>query len=239
MENLNSLDSSSRPESVTQTAHLDTDLSARASEAKPQLLVVPTQSLVDEKINIVVKGLSPGQPITLTAKLTGDSKEEFESYGHFIANEAGRVCAAETPSLSGTYTGVDCMGLLWSMKLSSGQRKGQRLSKKDVTKPYYVQLQLFDGHVEDFAGKDLQPIRSVTFEKWYMTNGVRRIPVREGRLRGTLFVPPGKGPFPGKLKRPTVVNALFFLLRKTFYLNMGTGSRHPEVNNVLTRRIVA
>jgi len=29
---------------------------------------------------------------------------------------------------------------------------------------------------------------------------VRRIPVRDGRLRGTLFLPPGKGPFPGKLQ---------------------------------------
>ena len=31
-----------------------------------------------------------------------------------------------------------------------------------------------------------------------MAEGVKRIPVREGRIRGTLFLPPGNGPFPGK-----------------------------------------
>lgn len=185
MENLDSL---SRPKSVSLTAH-------------SEILVKPRQSLVDEKIDISVKGLSPGQPITLTAKLTGDSKEQFESYGHFVANEAGNVYVAEHPCLYGTYTGVDPMGLLWSMQLSPGQRKGIRLSKKDVTKPFFVLLQLFDGHVENVGhAEDLQPITSVTFEKWYMRNGVRRIPVRDGRLRGTMFLPPGKGPFPGKLQ---------------------------------------
>lgn len=201
MENLNSLDQSlSRPKSVTPTTDLEVELSARESMA--ELVVTPLQSLVDEQMNINVRGLSPGQPITLTAKLTGDSKEQFESYGHFIADEAGRVCVAEHPCVSGTYTGVDSMGLLWSMKLLPGQRKGQRLSKKDVTKPYCVHLQLFDGHVEDFVNtnEDLQSITSVTFEKCCMANGVRIIPVREGRVRGTLFLPPGKGPFPGKLK---------------------------------------
>ena len=184
MENLDSL---SRPQSVSLTSH-------------SEIVVKPRQSLVDEKIDISVKGLSPGQPITLTAKLTGDSKEQFESYGHFVANKAGNVYVAEHPCLYGTYTGVDPMGLLWSMQLSPGQRRGIRLSKKDVTKPYFVLLQLFDGHVEDIAHtEDLQPITSVTFEKWYMADGVRRIPVRDGRLRGTMFLPPGKGPFPGKL----------------------------------------
>jgi len=30
-----------------------------------------------------------------------------------------------------------------------------------------------------------------------MADGVSRIPVREGTIRGTLFIPPGEGPFPG------------------------------------------
>ena len=31
-----------------------------------------------------------------------------------------------------------------------------------------------------------------------MADGVQRISVREGRVRGTLFLPPGNGPFPGQ-----------------------------------------
>jgi len=183
MENFKSL---TQPKLVTQ----------RVSEAK--ITVTPQQSLIDEKIRISVTGLSSGQPITIKADLTGDSNERFESYGQFIADEAGRVCPAEHVCHAGTYTGVDAMGMLWSMQLAPGQRKGQRLSKKDPTKPYYIHLQLFEGHVDDFRDAELQPMSNVTFEKWYMARGVRRIPVREGRLRGTLFIPPGKGPFPGK-----------------------------------------
>lgn len=194
MKNLNSFDSLSQPGSVTPAE--DGEISAHMSGA--ELLVIPRQSLVDEKISISVKGLSPGQSVTLVAKLIGDSKEEFQSFGHFVADEAGRVSVADDPCLSGSYTGVDPMGLLWSMRLSPGQRKGLRLSKKDVTKPYCIQLQLFDGHVEDVAnGEDLRHMVGVTFEKCYMADGVRRIPVRDGRVRGTLFIPPGKGPFPG------------------------------------------
>lgn len=185
MESLESFNSLAQPESVT-----------RVSEA--EMTVKPRQSLMDEKINISVTGLSPRQPITIAAKLTGDSQEKFESYGHFIADDEGRVHLAERGCHAGTYTGVDAMGLLWSMRLAPGQRKGQRLSKKDPTKPYHIHLQLFDGHVEDFRNAELQPMTSVKFEKWYMAPGVRRIPVREGRLRGTLFIPHGKGPFPGK-----------------------------------------
>ena len=44
----------------------------------------------------------------------------------------------------------------------------------------------------------LQPLSSNTFEKGYMADGVKRIPVREGRIRGTLFLPPGDGPFSGE-----------------------------------------
>ena len=45
---------------------------------------------------------------------------------------------------------------------------------------------------------DLQPIVSSSLEKTYIADGVQRIPVREGRVRGTLFLPPGNGPFPGQ-----------------------------------------
>nr|XP_020649379.1 acyl-coenzyme A thioesterase 4-like [Pogona vitticeps] len=34
-------------------------------------------------------------------------------------------------------------------------------------------------------------------ERWFLAEGVRRVAVREGRLRATLFLPPGPGPFPG------------------------------------------
>ena len=164
--------------------------------------VRPFTSQIDEIMRISVAGLFGKQRVTLKTKLTGDKGERFESFAHYIADEQGRVCVSTQPSVGGFYAGVEPMGLLWSMKLSPGQKEGIRLMKKDVTKPYIVNLDVFDGHLRLGGEQESvgEPLTSATFEKSYMKAGVRRIPVREGRLRGTLFLPPGDGPFPGKVQ---------------------------------------
>ncbi|KAL9979728.1 hypothetical protein ACROYT_G017435 [Oculina patagonica] len=164
--------------------------------AASRISVQPISSLIDDKVNILVSGLAPKQTVTLEAKLLSDKGELFQSHAHYIADKDGEVDVCRDSSLGGSYSGVSPMGLLWSMKPAPGQRKGIRLMKSDVTKPYNIVLNCFDGHVTSHESS-LQPLSSETFQKWYMADGVKRIPVREGRIRGTLFLPPGEGPFPG------------------------------------------
>ena len=156
----------------------------------------PKSSLIDKITKIHVTRLKPLQKITLKAKIVGDQGDVFESHAHFIADKDGEVDVCRDSSLGGSYSGVSPMGLLWSMKPAPGQRKGIPLMKLDVTKPYNVELKCFDDHIS-LNGAQPQPLSSGTFQKWYMADGVKRIPVREGRIRGTLFLPPGDGPFPG------------------------------------------
>ena len=160
----------------------------------------PKTSLIDTITNIAVARLNPGQKVTLGANIVGDTGEVFESHAHYIADKDGGVDVCNDSSLGGSYTGVEPMGLLWSMKPAPRQKKGLRLFKRDVTKPYNVALSCFDGHITPQGRQELsslQLLSSATFQKWYMADGVKRIPVREGRIRGTLFIPPGEGPFPG------------------------------------------
>ena len=158
---------------------------------------MPKSSLIDKITKINLSRLKPLQNITLGAKVVGDKGETFESHAHFIAGKNGEVDVCRDSSLGGSYSGVSPMGLLWSMQPALGQRKGIRLMKSDVTKPFNIVLSCFDGHVIPNECS-LQPLSSETFQKWYIAEGVKRIPVREGRIRGTLFLPPGDGPFPGK-----------------------------------------
>ena len=72
----------------------------------------------------------------------------------------------------GSYSGVSAMALLWSMKPAPGQRKGLRLVKRDVTKPFNVELKYFDDHISPSKGSKHQPLSSVTFEKWYMADAM-------------------------------------------------------------------
>ena len=169
---------------------------AFANMAASVVSVEPISSLIDDKVRILVTELEPKQTVTLEAKLLSDKGEVFQSHAHFIADKDGEVDVYRDSSLGGSYSGVSPMGLLCSMKPAPGQRKGTRLMKSDVTKPYNIALNCFDGHITPHESS-LQPLSSGTFQKWYMADGVKRIPVREGRIRGTLFIPPGDGPFPG------------------------------------------
>ncbi|XP_078367149.1 bile acid-CoA:amino acid N-acyltransferase-like [Oculina patagonica] len=160
------------------------------------LTLQPKSSLIDKITKIHVARLKPLQRITLRAKIVGDQNEVYASHAHYIADKDGEVDVCRDSSLGGSYSGVSPMGLLWSMKPAPGQRKGIRLMKSDVTKPYNVELKCFDDHISPNETPS-QLLSNVTFQKWYMADGVKRIPVREGRIRGTLFIPAGDGPFPG------------------------------------------
>ena len=170
------------------------------------LNLTPRSSLIDKITKINVSRLKPLQNITLGAQIVGDKGRVFESHAHFIADKDGEVDVCRDSSLGGSYSGVSPMGLLWSMKPAPGERKGIRLMNSDVTKPYNIVLNCFDDHVTP-SKSSLKPLSSVSFQKWYMAEGVKRIPVREGRIRGTLFIPPGDGPFPGKKDVQTVINS--------------------------------
>ena len=85
---------------------------------------------------IIVAGLEPSQKITLGANIVGDSGEIFQSHAHYIADKHGEIDVHHDSSLGGSYSGIEPMGLLWSMKQAPGQKKGLRLYKRDVTKPY-------------------------------------------------------------------------------------------------------
>ena len=83
-----------------------------------------------------------------------------------------------------------------------------RLTKIDVTTPLVVCINLYDGLVK--STKELHEIRdtddlkrrlldSVTLNRWLMSSSTERIELtlEKDGICGTLFVPPGKGPFPG------------------------------------------
>ncbi|KAI8495155.1 myristoyl-CoA hydrolase [Branchiostoma belcheri] len=163
-----------------------------------RLLVSPARALVDERVDITVESLFPRQPVTLQAQLL-EGAARFQSFAHYRADGAGRVVLGKQPALGGTYTGIEQMGLFWSLQPSPGQKPGLRLRKKDVSTPFLVDLSLHDGHVDVTGEEENLPdcLAATTVERWYLGKGVERIPVREGRVRGTLFVPPGTGPFAG------------------------------------------
>ncbi|KAI3366606.1 hypothetical protein L3Q82_009293, partial [Scortum barcoo] len=164
----------------------------------PVLSVHPTRALVDETFRVVVENLPPASPVTLHSLHLSEDKDYWEAYGHYISDHRGSVSVAEDLSFGGTYTGKEPMGLLWSMRPVPGSRKGLRLRKMDVCSPMLVNISVYGGHVAE-GFMEQPPLASVLTERWYMAPGVQRIDIKEEEVIGTLFIPPGPGPFPGLL----------------------------------------
>ena len=81
------------------------------------------------------------------------------------------------------------MGLFWSLEPCQGQGSGIRLVKKDVTTPMEIDIKVLREANEVKDVPDV--IAKTTLERFYMKPGVRRIPIKEGRFRGTVFIPEG------------------------------------------------
>ncbi|CAK7293257.1 Acyl-coenzyme A amino acid N-acyltransferase 2 [Vulpes lagopus] len=159
-----------------------------------QLTATPASALADEPVHIQVTGLHPLQMVTLMASLKDEKGNVFWSRAFYKANEVGELDLMQTPAFGGDYVGVHPMGLFWSLK---PKKAFQRLLKKDVmNSPFWITLNLYDS----VCFKDVitdQVMASQVVERWFSGPGLQRVQIREGRVRGALFLPPGEGPFPG------------------------------------------
>ncbi|MBN3298397.1 ACOT3 thioesterase, partial [Amia calva] len=164
----------------------------------PLITIQPSRGLIDEKFQITVKNLLPGQAVTLHSLTQSEDSDFWEAFGHYVSDGKGTVKVAEDVSLGGSYDGLEPMGLLWSMKPAPGNKPGLRFRKTDVCTPVVVRIAVYTGHIGDGFTEASALARAVT-ERSYMAPGVRRTDIRQSGVRGTLFVPPGPGPFPAVL----------------------------------------
>nr|XP_056707302.1 acyl-coenzyme A thioesterase 1-like [Euleptes europaea] len=155
-----------------------------------RIAVLPSPvCLYDDPVQVTVEGLSPLQAVTLRASLEDETGELFQASAYYRADGNGELDLTRAASLGGSYAGVEPMGLLWSLQAKTPLR---RLAKRNVLTPFCVAYEAHEGH-----GAGGRLLGSCVSQRRFLAEGARRIPVREGRLKATLFLPPGPGPFPG------------------------------------------
>ncbi|XP_077910045.1 acyl-coenzyme A thioesterase 2, mitochondrial-like [Halichoerus grypus] len=79
------------------------------------LTVTPTTGLADELLDIKVEGLRPRERVTLRASAVSYRGRLFHSLAHYEADGRGGLDLARDPALGGDFTGVEPLGLLWSL----------------------------------------------------------------------------------------------------------------------------
>ena len=103
------------------------------------------------------------------------------------------------------------MGLFCSLK---PEKMFFRLIKRDVVgSPFDIQVSIFNSFVLLDSPTEA-PLATCTVERWFVAPGVERFQIRKGRVRGALYVPPGKKmifslslPFPHCCYSPAVLNS--------------------------------
>ncbi|XP_038868241.1 acyl-coenzyme A thioesterase 1-like isoform X2 [Salvelinus namaycush] len=174
----------------------------------PFLTAKPNRALIDEPITLEGRHLPPHSPITVCARMHNEDGDLWEAFSHYNTDGRGVVNLTRDESVGGSYVGCEPMGLFWALQPAPGEREGLRLRKKNVETPYSVQLSLLEGHIpvpsshgsnKEQRQRGEQELAAVTVERWYMAPGVRRIEIRQNGVVGTLFLPPGPGPFPAMM----------------------------------------
>ncbi|CAI5688170.1 unnamed protein product [Oreochromis niloticus] len=164
----------------------------------PLLTATPVRALIDEQISIKGRFLSQNYPVTVCAQMHSEEGDLWEAFAHYTTNASGSINLTSDHSVGGSYVGCEPMGLFWALEPALGSREGLSLRKRNVETPYMVNISLLEGHTSPSEGQRTE-LAAVTTERWYMAPGVRRIEIRQNNIVGTLFLPPGPGPFPAML----------------------------------------
>ncbi|XP_007939577.2 LOW QUALITY PROTEIN: peroxisomal succinyl-coenzyme A thioesterase-like [Orycteropus afer afer] len=144
----------------------------------------------DEPVRILVRGLAREQWVTLRASLRDEKGTLFRAHARYRADRGGELDLTRTPALGGSFVGLEPMGLIWALE---PEKPFWRFLKKDVQTPFAVELEVLEGHEPEPP----RVLGRTVHERYFLRPGVRREPVRAARVRATLFLPPGPGPFPG------------------------------------------
>ncbi|XP_069034223.1 acyl-coenzyme A thioesterase 2, mitochondrial-like [Embiotoca jacksoni] len=164
-------------------------------------LLPSARCLFDEPVQVKLGGLRSRQVVTMRARSSDDRGVEFSSSASYRADGDGEVDLDTDPSLGGSYVGVEPMGLLWSMRPHTLHKF---FSKNKALNPHVVKFSVHQGEGEGEG----RMLAEATNERLLMGDGVSRVPVQQGNLRGVLFTPPGGGPFPAVLDLYTLGGGL-------------------------------
>ena len=152
------------------------------------IVVDQASALIDQPVAISLSSFAPGRPVTLTATMTYAGALRWQSCATFTSDDDGRVDIARQAPVSGTYDGVDAMGLFWSMEPLPGEARA--LPPDAIMMPLSIHLE-----AEGADGRRAE----TAIDRRVAGPGVTRHVIRSDGLVGTLFLPAGPGPHPAVL----------------------------------------
>lgn len=187
---------------------------------KMRIIACPTSALADEFVNIRVQGLSSDECYTFFLSIVDEKNTLFKSFAHYKADNEGSIDLRRDAALpDSSYKGTFGAGLFATLKPIKQHerlvRRNVELPHQFVLSVWRYRPDLSEGVLQvlttvaiaecDDARKESQfshPFLSELvgttgllglqrIDKHLMEEGVQRVVIKEGAIRGTLFIPQG------------------------------------------------
>ena len=150
-------------------------------DSRVVLQILPgLRSYFDQPVHVKVSGLSPDQTVELRSKLIDDKGITFQASAIFCSDKNGEIDLDTCPSMGGSYSGTQAMGLFVFMRPVVPHHK---IIKRDASTSLCVDIDLISNG---------QVLAQKKLERCFMADGVLKVPVENEGIRGTLFLPPGQ-----------------------------------------------
>jgi len=150
-----------------------------AESKRPQVIITPNEAMMDQKVSIQLVNFIPDQIITLHTRLSYQG-HQWRSHATYQVNSRGMVDLTVEPALSGSYDGVEPMGLFWAMAPVE-EKLGERAAN-------IMQITVtINNHL--VAAGEFRPI--------LVKPGIIKKVVRSNGLVGTFYYPGDPGVYPG------------------------------------------
>jgi len=140
--------------------------------------------LLDETVPIVVTGVAPRTVVTIRAR-NGGPDLSMASSATFAADEKGRVDVTLMAPISGSYKGVEPMGLFWSASRENAARPSNADDERVDTSPASWTLT---------AEVNGRTVARTQVRRFAISRGVKITRVQDAGLVGEYYEPPGDGP---------------------------------------------
>lgn len=147
----------------------------------PTLTITPSDALIDVPRQIRVEHVAPGATVEITA-LTRRNGVVWQAQAAYTAGEDGVVDLTREAPVSGDYTGLSPMGLIWAQSPEDGKSRE------------YFNHPVTDALVTDVVARVEGAEARASFTQRLASDGVTRVEVREEGLVGTLYLPAGSAP---------------------------------------------
>jgi dienelactone hydrolase len=152
------------------------------------VLAEPAVGLIDEPIHVRLEGFPAHRLVEVDAEVDVPGFAKWVSTVTFVTDSVGAVDLDEAAPVHGAYSVPDASGLIWSLA-------PQGDSPRRPTSTRFLESGLTDYRVHIAASVDGVTLAHTDLVRQPVAPGVRREEIRTDLVVGTLFLPPGDGPF--------------------------------------------